>query len=172
MTDFQTAQRLWAPWRMDFIRGPKEQGCFLCRVIREGPEKDSVNFVVHRGRRCILLMNRYPYSAGHLLVATIRHEGKLESLSIEERSETMELTCLGARLLAGVCHPQGFNMGINLGAAAGAGLADHLHMHVVPRWEGDTNFMPVVGGVRVVPQALAEMHAALKAELARTGSGA
>lgn len=157
---------------MEFIRQPKERGCFLCRIIAEGSERDASNFVVRRGQRCLLFMNRYPYSPGHLLVAPYRHMGELEALAVEERSEMMELACLGACLLTGTCHPHGFNMGINQGAAAGAGLEDHAHMHVVPRWEGDTNFMPVVGGVRVMPQALEEMHAALMAELGRMGAGA
>jgi len=171
MTDFQTAHQLWAPWRMEFIRGPKEEGCFLCRIIREGPAGDAGNLVVCRGKACLLLMNRYPYNGGHLMVAPYRHAGRLESLTADERNEMMELTCLAERLLERVMKPQGFNMGINQGAAAGAGLKDHLHMHVVPRWEGDTNFMPVLGSVRVVPQALEEMHAALVAELGRGKKG-
>lgn len=171
MSDFQTAQRLWAPWRMGFIRAPKEEGCFLCRILREGPEKDAENLVIHRGERCILLMNRHPYTGGHLMVAPSRHEGELGALSAEERREMMDLACLAERLLARVAGPDGFNMGINQGAAAGAGLKDHLHMHVVPRWEGDTNFMPVLGDVRVMPQALGEMHAALVDALVREGGG-
>ena len=170
MTDFQTAHQLWAPWRMEFIRGPKEEGCFLCRIHREGPAKDAANLVVCRGKSCFLLMNRYPYNGGHLMVAPYRHVGRLETLTVEERSEIMELTCLAERLLEQVARPQGFNVGINQGAAAGAGLKDHLHVHVVPRWEGDTNFMPVLGSVRVMPQALEEMFAALVAELARKES--
>lgn len=167
MTDFQTAHQLWAPWRMEFIRGPKEEGCFLCRIIREGPSQDAENLVVCRGKTGLLLMNRYPYNGGHLMAAPYRHVGTLGTLSPEELAEMMELTRLGERLLDRVVHPQGFNMGINQGAAAGAGLKDHLHMHIVPRWEGDTNFMPVLGRVRVMPQALDEMHAALVAERAK-----
>lgn len=170
MTDFQAAQQLWAPWRMEFIHAPKEAGCFLCRIIREGPEKDAENLVVHRGGRCLLLMNRYPYNGGHLLVAPFRHEGALGALSAEERREMLDLACLAERLLARVARPHGFNLGINQGSAAGAGLKDHLHMHVVPRWEGDTNFMPVLGSARVMPQALEEMHAALRAALAHEGA--
>jgi len=167
MTDFQTAHQLWAPWRMEFIRGPKEEGCFLCRIIREGPVQDAENLVVCRGKTGLLLMNRYPYNGGHLMAAPYRHAGTLGALSPEELAEMMELARLGERLLDRVVHPQGFNMGINQGAAAGAGLKDHLHLHIVPRWEGDTNFMPVLGRVRVMPQALDEMHAALVAELAK-----
>ena len=139
---------------MEFIRAPLEKECFLCRIIREGVQKDAENLVISRDRHCILLLNRYPYNGGHLLVAPFRHEGTLGALLPEEIREMMELTCLGERLLERVAKPHGFNIGINQGSAAGAGLKDHLHMHVVPRWEGDTNFMPVLGSVRVMPQAL------------------
>ena len=169
MTDFRKMPQLWAPWRMAFIRAPKENECFLCRIVREGPEKDAENLVIRRGESCLLLMNRYPYAGGHLMVAPFRHEGSLDALSAGERGEMMELACLAERLLDRAAHPAGFNMGLNHGAAAGAGLKDHLHMHVVPRWEGDTNFMPVLGGVRVIPQALEEMHAALRSALAQEG---
>lgn len=157
---------------MEFIRAPKEPECFLCRIIREGPEQDGENLVICRGRNGLLVMNRYPYTTGHLLVAPYRHEGALAALSAAERHEMLDLACLGQRLLERVARPGGYNLGINQGAPAGAGLEDHLHLHVVPRWEGDTNFMPVTGHVRVMPQALAEMHAALRAELARDGSQA
>jgi ATP adenylyltransferase len=167
MSDFLASQHLWAPWRMEFIRAPREPECFLCRIIREGPEADARNLVIRRGRSCLLLMNRYPYTSGHLLASPYRHAGALDALTPEERLEMMELAGLGTRLLERVAQPQGFNLGINQGAAAGAGLKDHLHLHVVPRWEGDTNFMPVVGSVRVIPQALEEMHAALRMELAK-----
>lgn len=167
MSDFPTAQRLWAPWRMEFIRAPKETECFLCRILREGPAKDAQNLVVRRGASGLLLLNRYPYNSGHLMVAPFRHVGRLGELTAAERGEMLELACLAERLLDRVVRPHGYNVGINEGAAAGAGLKDHLHLHVVPRWEGDTNFMPALGNVRVMPQALDEMHAALAAELAR-----
>jgi ATP adenylyltransferase len=156
---------------MEFIRSPKEEACFLCRIVREGPEKGEENLVIHRGRFGLLLMNRYPYTSGHLLAAPFRHIGALDALTEEEMKELMALTCLGQRLLERVMHPQGFNMGINQGSAAGAGLKDHLHMHVVPRWEGDANFMPVIGHVRVVPQALEETAGALRKALAEIQKG-
>jgi ATP adenylyltransferase len=121
MSDFQTTQQLWAPWRMEFIRAPKEAECFMCRILREGPSKDAENLVVRRGATCLLLMNRYPYTSGHLLVAPFRHEGRLDALRPEELGEMMELASLGTRLLERVAQPQGFNLGINQGAAAGAG---------------------------------------------------
>jgi len=152
---------------MEFIRAPKEDGCFLCRIIRDGPAQDAENLVLHRGKTCILLMNRYPYNVGHLMVVPLRHVATLCELTPEELAEMMQLACLSERLLERVAQPQGFNLGINQGAAAGAGLKDHLHLHVVPRWGGDTNFMPVLGSTRVMPQALEEMGARLQAELAR-----
>ena len=161
---------MWAPWRMEFIRAPKEEGCFLCRIIAEGPEKDAENLVIHRGERCLLLMNRYPYNVGHLLVAPLDHLGTLAELPLETVAELMQLSVLGQRLLDRVAGPQGYNLGINQGAAAGAGLKDHLHLHIVPRWEGDTNFMPVLGKVRVMPQALDEMQVALRKALAQEES--
>lgn len=170
MPDFQTTQQLWAPWRMEFIRAPKEPECFLCRILREGPPKDAENLVLRRGASCLLMLNRYPYNSGHLLVAPFRHEGRLDALRPEELGEMMELASLGTRLLERTAQPQGFNLGINQGAAAGAGLKDHLHLHVVPRWEGDTNFMPVLGAVRVMPQALDEMRTALLNALAQEES--
>lgn len=167
MSDFVIAHNLWAPWRMEFFRAPKETGCFLCRIIRSGARADAQNLVLHRGRKCLLLMNRYPYSNGHLMVVPRRHVGPLGELTAAERAELLDLACLGQRLLAHVARPHGFNLGINEGIAAGAGLQDHLHLHVVPRWTGDTNFMPLLGQVRVVPQALAELWAALRAALAQ-----
>ncbi len=156
---------------MDYIRAPKEEGCFLCRILNDGPEKDAQNLVIHRGKSGFLLMNRYPYNGGHMMAVPNRHVGALGEMTPEERAEVLEWVCLGERLLTRVVRPHGFNMGINQGSAAGAGLRDHLHLHIVPRWEGDTNFMPVLGGVRVMPQALEEMHAALMAALREDGGG-
>ncbi len=156
---------------MTFIRGPKEKGCFLCRILAEGPSADAANLVICRREQGILLLNRYPYINGHLLAAPIRHVGTLGELTRDERAILLDLTCLGERLLQSAARPHGFNMGINQGAAAGAGLKDHLHLHIVPRWEGDTNFMPVVGSVRVLPQALEDMHAELVDALSRENAG-
>ena len=141
----------------------------MCRIVAAGAGSDAENLVVCRGERALLLLNRYPYSCGHLMAAPYRHVAALGDLTVEERVETMDLVCLGQRLLAAVARPDGFNVGINEGAAAGAGLKDHLHVHVVPRWAGDTNFMPVTAGVRVMPQALEEMRAALLGALEREG---
>ena len=169
MPDYPSTQQLWAPWRMEFIRAPRESGCFLCRILHDGPEKDAQNLVICRRKSGFLLMNRYPYNGGHLMAVPNRHVGALGELAAGEREELLELACLGERLLSVVARPDGLNMGINQGSAAGAGLRDHLHLHIVPRWEGDTNFMPVLGGVRVMPQALEEVHAALMDALKKEG---
>lgn len=150
-------KRLWAPWRMEYIRSEDEAGCFLCRAA-SGPD-DQATLVVKRGKLCLALLNRYPYNNGHLMVAPFRHVGTLDALSPEERAEMMDMTAAATRVLQAVMHAEGFNVGLNLGAAAGAGLEDHIHLHIVPRWTGDTNFMPVLGETKVIPQALADLHA-------------
>ncbi len=144
---------LWAPWRIEFIRGNRGAGCFLCGNETPG-DKPEERLIVRRGRTCFALLNRYPYNVGHLLIVPYRHVGDLPLLTAEERTELFEL-CIGAEgALRRAMNPAGFNVGFNLGAAAGAGVADHLHMHVVPRWNGDNNFMPVLADIRCVPEAL------------------
>lgn len=143
---------LWAPWRLEYVKRPREDGCFLCAAFRSRADRE--NGVVIRGRHCAVVLNRYPYTGGHLMVAPLRHIGDLKDLRASERKELLDLTLRSVELLRGKLSPQGFNIGLNLGEAAGAGLEDHLHVHVVPRWRGDTNFMPVVGRVRVTPVSL------------------
>jgi len=140
---------------MEYIRGDmQENGCFLCRAAASND--DASVYVVRRGSLCFCLLNRYPYNNGHLLIAPYRHEGQLEGLREEERAEMMALLLQAKRTLDAVCAPHGFNIGLNLGEAAGAGLAAHLHIHIVPRWSGDTNSMTTLSATRVIPQALAE----------------
>jgi len=148
---------LWAPWRIEYIRGPKPGECIFCAAA--GSEDDQAYGVVHRGRRCLVMLNAFPYSSGHLMVAPHRHLASLEDLDGDELAEITELTLRALRALRAVMAPDGFNLGVNLGQVAGAGFADHVHQHVVPRWEGDTNFMPVVGDTRVIPQALEDTRA-------------
>jgi len=143
---------LWAPWRIDYIRSEKEGVCFLCRIFAE--KNDRENLLLYRGKTCAILMNRFPYNSGHLMVAPFRHIAGLDELTSEETIEMAALTARAVTVLREVMNPQGFNIGYNLGEAAGAGLKDHLHQHIVPRWSGDTNFMPVLGGPRVIPEAL------------------
>jgi ATP adenylyltransferase len=143
---------LWAPWRIEYILSEKNGDCFLCQIFAE--KEDHKNLLLFRGKTCAIIMNRYPYNSGHVMVAPYRHTAALEELSPEENLEMAALTARTVAVLRDVMAPQGFNIGINLGEAAGAGLKDHLHQHIVPRWTGDTNFMPVLGGPRVMPESL------------------
>lgn len=154
-------QRIWAPWRMDYILNTRQPGCFLCDILQGNA--DSANLVLKRGRCCALLMNRYPYNNGHLMVTPYRHVDSIETMNAEEHAEMMGLAALACEWLRQVIAPDGFNIGINQGAAAGAGLKEHIHLHIVPRWNNDTNFMPVLAEVKVIPQALGELWEQLKA---------
>lgn len=155
-----TRENLWAPWRMEMIRAPKPEGCFLCA---HPAGKDEDHLILERGRSCYCLLNLYPYNNGHLMVAPFRHTGDLTGLSDEELAEMMAMAREWVRDLRTVMRPDGFNLGLNLGTAGGAGVADHLHMHVVPRWSGDTNFMTLFGETRVINQALQEAWRELRA---------
>ncbi|MBU2054807.1 MAG: HIT domain-containing protein [Proteobacteria bacterium] len=141
---------IFAPWRMAYIGGEKPEGCVLCRdSLRSG------ELVVCEGKSCFIMVNRYPYTGGHLMIVPFRHLNSLAELLPEERQELFAFLDLSVRVLAEAMKPEGFNIGMNLGKAAGAGIDDHLHLHVVPRWGGDTNFMSVIGGVRVIPEDVA-----------------
>ena len=146
---------LWAPWRIDFIRSKKVDKCFLC-LEQENHKKDIENLIISREKTCFVILNRYPYNSGHLMIAPYRHIGDIELLTKEELHEIMDLTVKTKRVLAKIMQPEGLNVGFNLGRAAGAGVEDHIHMHIVPRWNGDTNFMPVISDINVVPEALKE----------------
>ncbi len=135
--------------------------CFLC-AYRTAPKKDRSNLVVARGRACFVVMNRYPYNVGHLLVAPLRHEAELGGMTGEEREEMLALAARSQKALDGAFRPDGYNLGINLGRTAGAGLLGHIHLHVVPRWNGDTNFMPVTGETKVMPIGLGDAFKAIK----------
>lgn len=162
---------IWAPWRIDYIRSPKGGACFLCGLERPPPAGSADDLVIVRGKTCCVIMNRYPYNSGHLMIVPYRHFAELTALSSTERKELTELTILGKELLDAAMQPEGYNLGMNLGAAAGAGLEDHLHQHLVPRWKGDTNFMAVLGDARVVPEALAATAALLRQLLGRRRRG-
>jgi len=145
-------ERLWAPWRLEYIQSADEQpGCIFCRAAELDDEQ---GLVVHRGSAAFVLLNRYPYAGGHLMVAPFRHEGALGELTSEEALEIHRLSATALGVLVHVMRPQGFNLGWNLGRIAGAGVVDHVHQHVVPRWAGDTNFMPVLADVKVMPETL------------------
>jgi ATP adenylyltransferase len=143
--------RLWAPWRLEYIRGPKDEECIFCRAISGDDEK---YWVVHRGDHCFVILNTYPYNNGHVMIAPYAHEPTIDPLDDPTLLEMMQLVKRSTDALREVYRPDGFNIGINQGAAAGAGIEEHVHQHVVPRWGGDTNFMPVIGDTRVLPQAL------------------
>ena len=147
---------------MEYIRNNASTGCFMCEAFNQ--RKDRENLIARRGETCAVILNRYPYTNGHLMVAPYRHLPDLESMSREERTEMLDLAAWCTSCLSRIMNPQGFNIGINLGEVAGAGLKDHVHLHVVPRWSGDTNFMPVFGETRVIPQALEEVFDLLQAQ--------
>lgn len=147
---------LWAPWRIEFIRAPKSGECFLCGNAGPNPASPEEDLIVARRKYTYAMLNRYPYNSGHLLVVPYRHVGDIAALTTDERHELIDLTVEAKQVLQKLLSPQAFNVGFNLGAAAGAGVADHLHCHIVPRWNGDTNFMPVLADIRCVPEALSE----------------
>ena len=163
---------LWAPWRMEYIRSIEEEqeksGCFLCRYW-DNPQQDHENHVVWRGRTTFAVMNRFPYTTGHLLIAPATHQGDLTDLTDEQLTEMIRLARDGVALLRKTLHPQGFNVGYNIGQCAGAGLPGHLHLHIVPRWTGDTNFMTIVGDVRMVPESLEALYNELVNNAAAAG---
>jgi ATP adenylyltransferase len=160
-------EHLHAPWRIEYILAPKPPagGASLFTQIAQSSE-DERNHVLARDRTCFALLNAYPYNGGHLMVIPYKQAAELDELTDGELLDLMRLTRRCQRALREVMHPDGFNLGINLGKVAGAGVADHLHIHVVPRWNGDTNFMPVLAGTSVVPQALAEIAGQLRRALA------
>ena len=155
MPDFN--HNVWAPWRMDYIRSLSEEaedvGCFLCHYWKD-PAEDERNLVLWRGQAVFVVMNRFPYTGGHLLIAPQQHTADLGSLGDDVLLELTTATRDAMSLLSAVLDAQGFNVGSNFGRCAGAGLPDHIHTHVVPRWAGDTNYMSVLGGTRVIPEAL------------------
>jgi ATP adenylyltransferase len=155
-------QRLWAPWRLEYIRGDKDDGCFLCRAVEADPDDDREHYLVHRGERCFVILNKFPYNSGHVMVAPNVHEPSIEELGPEELAEMMDLAKRSIAALRTVYRPEGFNLGINQGKVAGAGVEDHVHLHVVPRWAADTNFMPVIADARVLPQALDDSWAEIR----------
>ena len=154
---------LWAPWRIQYITAPKRQGCVFC--LTESEQREPYERPLDRGQRCFTLLNTFPYASGHLMVAPYRHVGSLEELDDEELAELMQLARRGIAAQRMAMSPDGFNVGLNLGTVAGAGIADHLHLHVVPRWEGDNSFMPVLSDIRVLPQALEATYEVLSRAL-------
>ncbi len=150
---------LWAPWRIEYITGPKSDRCIFC--------DPDPKYVVDRGEECFSILNTYPYAPGHLMVAPTRHVAGLDELENDELLGLMRLAQRAIGAMKRAMRPDGFNVGMNLGKTAGAGIADHLHLHVVPRWEGDNSFMPILADTRVIPQALTATRDLLVAALER-----
>ncbi len=156
---------LWAPWRKVYVGGERVEGCVFCHAAAN--RDDPASLVVHTGEQVMVIMNRYPYTSGHLMITPLRHVGGMEELTEGESRELWTLAVKSKAALDGVLAPDGYNLGLNLGEAAGAGITDHLHLHVVPRWKGDSNFMPVLGDVRVMPVHMEEIFAELKRGFSR-----
>ena len=152
--------KLWAPWRIDYIRSEKEEGCIFCDKPANGDDRSML--ILYRGEYSFVLMNLYPYNNGHLMIAPYQHTGNTQELSYSSRSEIMELADQTMTIQKNVMNADGFNYGANIGYSGGAGIADHIHFHIVPRWAGDTNFMPVVGHTKVQVQGLRETYDDLK----------
>ena len=156
---------LWSPWRLAYITGgASTEGCVFCRALSD---PDAASLVVFRGRACFVILNLFPYNNGHLMVIPNRHIASLTAATEDELAELISLTRVAEAALTEIYQPQGINMGINLGKPAGAGILDHVHMHVVPRWNGDTNFMTVVGRTRVLPEELPDTAAKMRPVFAR-----
>jgi ATP adenylyltransferase len=156
-------KNIWAPWRVQYIRSEKPKGCLLCEKAAQ--VQDRGNYLLYRGRLNFAMLNKYPYNPGHIMVSPYRHTGSLEDLSDEELLDNMLLVKKCLKALKEAFSPQGFNLGINLGRVAGAGVEDHVHVHIVPRWNGDTNFMPVVAEIKVVSEAMNSTYDHLKRKL-------
>ncbi|HEX2915864.1 MAG TPA: HIT domain-containing protein [Chloroflexia bacterium] len=154
---------LWTPWRLDFILGAKQPGCVLCQKIHDDPAKDPQNLVLYRGEYCAVILNLYPYSTGHLMVLPYLHTSDFVGLDQVTLNELADLSRRSVALLHKTHNPQGMNLGMNLGKVAGAGIDDHLHQHIVPRWNGDNNFMAVTGQTRLMPELLEQTYAKLAA---------
>lgn len=153
-------ERLWAPWRTKYILNPKKEGCIFCKKPKE--ERDNKNYILKRGNHAFVMMNIYPYNNGHLMIAPYKHTGNLEELTPEELNEMMEMVVECIKILKETMNPDGFNVGMNIGRVAGAGFDEHVHIHIVPRWNGDTNFMPILADTKIVPMSLDEAYRVLK----------
>lgn len=155
MTDYD---RIWAPWRIDYILDEKEEGCFFCMAFEASQEEWKERKMLYLGEHAGMILNKYPYNNGHVLVAPVRHQPELSDLESSEKLELVEQVEQVQELCKETIDPDGFNVGMNVGEVAGAGFPDHLHVHVVPRWSGDHNFMPVTASAKVIPQSLDELY--------------
>jgi ATP adenylyltransferase len=165
-----TDRPLWAPWRIEYITGPKDGDCIFCAAAMARNE-DPAHQPIDRTEHCLTILNAFPYAPGHVMVAPVRHLASLEDLTPDEMLETMQLARRAILAIRIAMSPDAFNVGYNLGKVAGAGIVDHLHLHVVPRWDGDTNFMPVLADTNVMPQALEATRDVLVQALGKLGNG-
>jgi ATP adenylyltransferase len=162
-------KQLWAPWRMAYLNEAQPvHGCVFC--VKAHEDKDNDNYVIHRGDRCFALLNLYPYNSGHLLIVPYLHTGDFSEIDEETGRELFATSQLAMLVFNEVMHPEGFNLGVNQGKAAGAGIADHIHLHLVPRWGGDTNFMPILADAKVMPELLTATALKLREGFARHSS--
>jgi ATP adenylyltransferase len=157
---------LWSPWRYEYIASsnaadPQSSGCVFCQ-LRDDPDKDEANFVIHRASHNFIVLNIYPYISGHLLIVPYEHIGELDAATKDTTDELMDLTKRSQTALRDAYQPTGFNIGMNLGRSAGAGIVDHIHIHILPRWTGDTNFMSTIGNTRVIPEDLSTTYEKLR----------
>jgi ATP adenylyltransferase len=155
--------KLWAPWRINYVSQKKPKGCFLCKAYKEG--KDKKNFVIFRSKYCFVILNTFPYNNGHAMVVSNRHVGSLAKLNDAEVLDMHKALVKMKSILKKVLSPQGFNIGLNIGSCAGAGIDSHIHIHLVPRWRGDTNFMPVLTNTKIISQGLAELYKQCKEKI-------
>ncbi len=156
-------QYLWAPWRIEYVRMEKPQECIFCLFPKQNDDKK--NLILYRGKHAFIIINNYPYNPGHVMIAPYRHVGTLEELTEEEWLEIHKLSSLVIQAIKNRMNPHGFNLGVNIGRVAGAGIEGHFHLHIVPRWSGDTNFMPVLSDTKVIVQGLKNTYSELKEEI-------
>jgi ATP adenylyltransferase len=157
-------KRIWASWRMKYISSAdKQPGCAFCEALKK--EDSEENLIVHRGKNSLIILNKYPYTSGHLMVAPLAHVANIEELDAETGNEIFQLITRSTTTLKKIYRPEGFNIGANLGQAAGAGIPGHLHFHIVPRWNGDTNYMSTIGEIRVIPEDIPVTYKRIKEQL-------
>ncbi len=160
-------ENLWAPWRGEYVKSVKKiKGCFLCQSLKL--KDSSKSLIPYKGKYSFIILNKFPYNNGHILISPVRHIKNFEDLSNEETNEIFSLAKSIIPVLKKVYHPQGFNVGLNLGACAGTSVANHIHLHIVPRWEGDTNYMPVIGKTKIIPESLEESCRKIKSEMQKS----
>lgn len=161
-----TLKKIWAPWRIDYIENPKkEDGCFFCKYPKENDDKKRL--ILYRGKNAFVIMNYYPYTNGHLMISPYKHVSELSDLDNDTKIEIMNLIQKCTNVLKKAMKAEGFNIGINIGPVAGAGVKDHLHVHIVPRWTGDTNFMPIFGNIKIISEGLQQTWEKLRKEFYR-----